>query len=124
MRRWMLAAGCLLGLASCAPSITPNTPPAALIDSGGADLRLDVQGAAQVISFKAGTLDALSTTLTLSGDGLAVNDKNCVASGRQIVCALPTVPATRTYVLPSRGVTRVQASYSRADGKTYTLTAP
>ncbi|GAA3999956.1 hypothetical protein GCM10022631_08670 [Deinococcus rubellus] len=124
MKRWLLALGCALGLASCAPTLTPTTPPAVLIDSSGAALSLDQQGASQVISFKAGSVDALATTLTLTGDALAVNDKSCTAQDRQIVCMLPTIPATRTYVLPSRGVSRVTASYSRADGKTYTLTAP
>ncbi|AZI45276.1 hypothetical protein EHF33_20410 (plasmid) [Deinococcus psychrotolerans] len=120
----LLALGCALGLASCAPTITPTAPPAPVIDSGGADLRLDMQSGAQVISFKAGAQAALATTLTLTGNGLAVNDKSCTAQGQQIVCTLPTISATKTYVLPSRGVSKVTASYSRADGKTYTLTAP
>ena len=116
MKRWLLLA-CTLTLASCAPSLT------AVPDPGGATLSIDRQNPQAVVTFAAGSLDAQAVKLTLSGVNLAVNDPNCKAAGAQLVCTLGTVPAGRTYVLPSRGVLVAQAGYQRPGAAAYALSA-
>ena len=124
IRRAWLGLVLALGLGSCAPAIVGTvTPPVVVVDPGGATLKLDVQGAVQVVSFAAGTQLASGVTLTLTGGPLAVNDSHCIAQGQQLVCQLGDVPAGKTYVLPARGVTGVQAGYWLQNGAGYTLTA-
>lgn len=65
-----------------------------------------------MVRFDAGKLDA-TVKLTLSGTGLAVNDASCKATGGKLVCEIGPVKAGAGYVLPARGVAKVEAEYTR-----------
>lgn len=116
MKRLLLLTA--LALCACAPGTSnPSTDPTLAT--------LALKRAPQSVQFKAGTVDAQAVRLTLTGFNLRVNDSNCTAkpAENQIVCELGTVPAGRTYGLPSQGVVIVEARYTDPTGKAVELIA-
>lgn len=112
-RASLLLTGLLL--VGCAPATVEQRDPWA------ASVALRQSSGYQVVSFASGKADALNGVITLSGINLAVNDPSCQPKAAQLVCAVGRVPAGSIYTLPARGVLVVEASYQRADGRTYSL---
>lgn len=124
MKRFFLPVLLMLSLGSCALLAPPAAPAPPVTDPGGAALSLKAAEGYKVVRFDAGKLDAQTVKLTLSGTGLAVNDATCTATGGKLVCKIGTIKADAGYVLPARGVAKVEAEYTRpGDPTVYKLAA-
>lgn len=115
MRRLLLA--CTLALTACTPALTGLAPSP---NRAGATLTITPDGDHQLVRAGAGTQDA-TVTLRLYGLKLAANDPACKPVDAHLECAVGTVPAGRTYVLPARGVLAVEGDFVRSDGTKDTL---
>lgn len=128
MKRSLVIGVLALGLAACAPNMSPVAP----VVGGGAVAVADpadegraalsaTWGEQSRVEFSAGNLDAYGVVLRVSGDGLRVNASSyCRADVRDILCTVPSLPAGRNFVLPMRGSRlSIVATYKRASGNTY-----
>ena len=113
MKRFFLPVLLMLSLGSCALLAPPVAPAPPVTDPGSAAVSLTPAEGYKIARFDAGKLDAPTVKLTLSGTGLAVNDASCKATGGKLVCDIGTVKAGAGYVLPARGVVKVEADYTR-----------
>lgn len=128
MKRSLVIGVLALGLAACAPNMSPVAPVvgggavsvADPADEGRASLSA-TWGEQSKATFYAGSLDAYGVVLRVSGDGLRVNAPSyCRADVRDILCTVPQLPAGKNFVLPMRGSRlSVVATYKRASGHTY-----
>ncbi len=130
MKRSLVIGVLALGLAACAPNMSPVAPVvgggavavADPADEGRASLSA-TWGEQSRVEFSAGNLDAYGVVLRVSGDGLRVNAPTwCTVpkDSRDILCTVPQLPAGKNFVLPMRGSRlSIVATYKRASGNTY-----
>ncbi len=106
-----------LVLGACAPVTT--APQTSALDPYGGGLK--PLGTPPALWFMAGSKDVFSLTVTVSGNNLRANAPDwCAASGANIVCTVPTLPAGKNFVLPMKGSNlSAVAVYKRFDGVTY-----
>lgn len=115
----MLLSALMLG--ACAPvAMQPATSPLDVYGGG-----LKPIGTPPAIWFSAGTADLFDLVVTIKGSNMRANAPDwCAASGADIVCNVPSLPAGRNFVLPMRGSNiSAVATYKRASGMSFSSTA-
>ncbi|HEX2864489.1 MAG TPA: hypothetical protein VHN99_07960 [Deinococcales bacterium] len=118
MRKYLLAGLVAVTLAACVPSLNgPAATDTQNYPNGMQPLTLDRQGANVEVVFNAGQADAEEGALVISGTDLtllAPKDGSCVVVPPVIQCALPTVPAGKSFVVTVAGQNvRANASWYR-----------
>lgn len=120
-RAYLLLTGALL-LGACTPAAWRNdeapvvTVPAQAAD--GTSVRLTQGAAYQTVVSLNGDVPSTSSTLTLFGKALRVNDRRCAASGFQVVCEFGPLLSGGKRTVYATGVQVARFTVTRQDGST------